>query len=441
MTNNVSDHRDKMVSGHRVPQVAVSGTAKRTSVREPARSPLSAVPCDRLPKNISLLGSTGSIGCNVLEVVRQYPDRFNVVGMAAGNNLRLLREQIEAFEPRLVSVADATLAGELIQSLPAGWSDRVMVGREGNEKVARLKEAELVVSAIVGAAGLTPTMAAINAGKDVALANKETLVMAGELVMDTVARQGVQMLPIDSEHNAIAQSLGAGRHQDIHRLILTASGGPFRDRSAAQLREVTPEQALAHPNWSMGRKISIDSATMMNKGLEVIEARWLFGVPVEQIEVLIHPQSIVHSMVEYIDGSVVSQMGIPDMRIPIIYALAYPERLPLGLPRLNLATAGDLSFYPPDPACFPALELAYKACKQGGTTPAALNAANEVAVEAFLDGRISFLDITGVVAKTIDGLEHRQVDSIDTVLAIDHLARKAAESVVEGLIAEVVQNC
>ncbi|MFH7325145.1 1-deoxy-D-xylulose-5-phosphate reductoisomerase [Desulfurivibrio sp. C05AmB] len=389
-----------------------------------------------MTKNISLLGSTGSIGCNVLEVVRRYPDRFRVAAMAAGNNISLLKTQIEAFQPRLVSVADETLAGDLIQSLPPGWGERVLTGRAGNEAVARLAEAELVVSAIVGAAGLTPTMAAIEAGKDVALANKETLVMAGELVMNAVARQGVQMLPIDSEHNAIAQALGAGRHQDIHRLILTASGGPFRDTPAPELWQVSPEQALHHPNWSMGRKISIDSATLMNKGLEVIEAHWLFKVPVEKIEVLVHPQSIVHSMVEYIDGSVVAQMGIPDMRIPIVYALSFPERLPLGLPRLDLTTAGNLNFFPPDRKRFPALELAFQACRQGGTMPAALNAANEVAVEAFLAGKIRFPEIARVVAETTNRVEARPADRIATVLACDQAARKLAATVVESLMAK-----
>ncbi|MDF1614866.1 1-deoxy-D-xylulose-5-phosphate reductoisomerase [Desulfurivibrio dismutans] len=393
-----------------------------------------------MTKNISLLGSTGSIGCNVLDVVRQYPGRFRVVGMAAGGNIRLLREQIEAFHPLLVSVADDAVAGELIQSLPPGWGERVLVGRAGNEEVAALDEADLVVSAIVGAAGLTPTMAGIEAGKDIALANKETLVMAGELVMNAVARKQVQLLPIDSEHNAIAQSLSAGRHQDIHRLILTASGGPFRDKSTRDLWEVTPEQALNHPNWSMGRKISIDSATLMNKGLEVIEAHWLFGVPVEKIEVLIHPQSIVHSMVEYIDGSVISQMGIPDMRVPIVYALSYPERLRLDLPRLNLTKTANLSFFPPDFTRFPALELAYKACKRGGTRPAALNAANEVAVEAFLQGKIRFPEIALVVTETVNRIEHKPVDRIATVLAVDLAARMMAESVVESLMIKAKQK-
>ena len=393
-----------------------------------------------MTKNISLLGSTGSIGCNVLEVVRRYPDRFRVAAMAAGNNISLLKTQIEAFQPRLVSVADETLAGDLIQSLPPGWGERVLTGRAGNEAVARLAEAELVVSAIVGAAGLTPTMAAIEAGKDVALANKETLVMAGELVMNAVARKGVQMLPIDSEHNAIAQALRAGRHQDIHRLILTASGGPFRDTPADELWRVSPGQALHHPNWSMGRKISIDSATLMNKGLEVIEAHWLFNVPVEKIEVLVHPQSIVHSMVEYIDGSVVAQMGIPDMRIPIVYALSFPERLPLGLPRLDFTAAGNLNFSPPDHKRFPLLELAFQACRRGGTMPTILNAANEVAVEAFLEGKIRFPEIARVVAETTNRVETRPADRIATVLTSDQAARKLAATVVENLMVKVGAN-
>ncbi len=315
-----------------------------------------------------------------------------------------------------------------------------MIGRTGNQEVARLQEADQVVSAIVGAAGLTPTMAAIEAGKDVALANKETLVMAGELVMNAVARHRVQMLPIDSEHNAIAQALGAGRHQDIHRLILTASGGPFLKKTARELWDVTPEQALKHPNWSMGRKISIDSATLMNKGLEVIEAQWLFGIPVEQIEVLIHPQSIVHSMVEYIDGSVMAQLGIPDMRIPIVYALSYPERLPLGLPRLNLMKTGDFNFSLPDFTRFPALTLAYKAGKRGGTMPAVLNAANEVAVEAFLARKIRFPEISLVVAETVNRVEHQPADKITTILAVDLTARMLAESVIETLMIKTNQK-
>ncbi len=384
-------------------------------------------------KNIAILGSTGSIGRNVLDVVRQFPGRFRVVGLAAGNNIGLLREQLDAFNPLLVSVADERLAAQLAADLPAAWQGRVAAGVEGNKQVATLAEATTVVSAIVGAAGLAPTMAAIEAGKNVALANKETLVMAGELVMEAARRRGVSLLPIDSEHSAIAQALGAGRREDVAKLVLTASGGPFRTRSAAEMWQVTPAEALAHPNWVMGRKISIDSATLMNKGLEVIEARWLFDIPVEKIEVLVHPQSIVHSMVEYIDGSVVAQMGIPDMRVPIGYALSYPERLRLSLPRLNLCKSRELSFHPPDFTAFPALKLAYQACKRGGTLPAVLNAANEVAVESFLNGKIRFPEIALVAAETVSRLPRREAADLTAVMEADLAARVQAESIVEAL--------
>ena len=391
-------------------------------------------------KNIALLGSTGSIGRNVLEVVRQFPGRFRVVGMAAGNNIKLLREQIEAFNPERVSIADAKLAGDLAQSLPPGWTERISVGVEGNIGVATVPTADTVVSAIVGAAGLTPTIAAIEAGKNIALANKETLVMAGHLVMEAAKKRHVTILPIDSEHNAIAQALEAGQRQDVSKLILTASGGPFRTLPTNELWLVTPEQALAHPNWDMGKKISIDSATLMNKGLEVIEARWLFDLGVEDIEVLIHPQSIVHSMVEFMDGSVVAQLGIPDMRIPIAYALSYPERLRLNLPRLNLATAQDLSFSRPDFERFPALKLAYQVCKRGGTLPAVLNAANEVAVEAFLARKIRFPEIALVVAETVNHLPSGEAASIAAVLDADLAARMQAESIIDTLHIKMKQR-
>jgi len=391
-------------------------------------------------KTIAVLGSTGSIGCNVLEVVRQFPGRFRVAGLAAGNNVKLLRDQMEAFNPALVSVATEKLAAELQAALPVAWHDRIVFGPDGNVAVATLPEADTVVSAIVGGAGLVPTMAAIEAGKDVALANKETLVMAGDLVMNTARRKGVQLLPIDSEHNAVFQALAAGRADDVDKIILTASGGPFREMAERNLWDVTPAQALAHPNWSMGNKISIDSATLMNKGLEVIEARWLFDLPVERIEVLVHPQSIVHSMVEYIDGSVVAQMGIADMRIPIAYALSYPERLRLNLPRLNLARCAELTFSPPDFHRFPALKLAYQACRRGGTQPAVLNAANEVAVAAFLEERIRFPEIALVVSETIKREPIQPIRDISTVLAADLAARVQAESVVESLMLKAKQR-
>jgi 1-deoxy-D-xylulose-5-phosphate reductoisomerase len=391
-------------------------------------------------KNISLLGSTGSIGRNVLEVVRQFPGRFRIVGLAAGANGRLLREQIEAFNPEMVSITEAKLAGDLIQSLQPGWSEKIMTGTPGNIAVATLPTADTVVSAIVGAAGLTPTLAAIESGKNIALANKETLVMAGHLVMEAVKRRKVTLLPIDSEHSAIAQALEAGRRADVSKLILTASGGPFRNLAERELWTVTPEQALAHPNWEMGKKISIDSATLMNKGLEVIEARWLFDIAIEAIEVLIHPQSIVHSMVEYVDGSVVAQLGVPDMRIPIAYALSYPERLRMNLPRLNLASASDLSFSRPDFDKFPALKLAYQVGKRGGSLPAVLNAANEVAVEAFLADAIRFPEIALVVAETVSRLPREEAATLTAILDADLAARMQATSIIDALRMQTQQR-
>ena len=385
-----------------------------------------------MPKNISLLGSTGSIGRNVLEVVLHNSDRFKVTGMAAGRNIKLLKEQIEIFDPQLVSVTDPALAGDLAQSLPPGWSERIVIGNEGNERVATIPAAEMVISAIVGAAGLTPTLAAIRAGKDIGLANKETLVMAGELVMAEVQRHKVNLHPIDSEHSAIYQGLDAGRHEDVARLILTASGGPFLHHSKEKLQGVTPKQALAHPNWDMGKKISIDSATLMNKGLEIIEARYLFDIEVDRIEVLIHPQSIVHSMVEYQDGSFIAHLGIPDMKIPIAYAMTFPERLNLELPRLDLAASPDLEFHTPDQDKFPALRLAYQVCAKGGTLPAVLNAANEVAVSAFLENIISFPAIASIVETVVENAKADQASDLGSILAADLDARSKAETIINS---------
>jgi len=383
-------------------------------------------------KTIAILGSTGSIGRNVLAVVRQYPGRFKVAGLAAGDNLALLKEQIEEFGPELVSLADPARAAELAQALPAAGRPRIVAGPSGIEQVATLAGVSQVVSAVVGAAGLLPTLAAIRAGKDIALANKETLVMAGELIMAEVARLGVNLHPVDSEHSAIAQGLDAGRREDVSRLVLTASGGPFFRRLDKDLATVTPAEALAHPNWSMGKKISIDSATLMNKGLEVIEAHHLFAIPVARIEVLIHPQSIVHSLVEYRDGALIAHLGIPDMQIPIAYALSFPERLDLKLPRLDLAAAPNLEFLAPDHQRFPALLLACAACKGGGTLPAALNGANEVAVEAFLAGAISFTAITSIVAETLRCCPRREASDLTTILAADTEARNLAKALVDS---------
>ncbi len=386
-----------------------------------------------MKKSISILGSTGSIGRNVLEVIKQFPERFKVAALAAGQNIPLLLKQVEKFSPSIISVANKDLAGDLIQSLPAGWGDKIFWGNEGNIRVSTFPDTDTVVSAIVGANGLLPTFAAVEAGKNIALANKETLVMAGRLVMEEVRQRNVSLYPVDSEHSAIFQSLAAGRKEDVAKIILTASGGPFLKFDKQQLWEVTPDQALAHPNWDMGNKISIDSATLMNKGLEVIEARWLFDIEPEKIEVLVHPQSIVHSMVEYLDGSVISQMGIPDMRIPIAYALSYPERFKIDLPPLDLPKCGNLSFHLPDFSQFPALELSYEVCKMGGTAPAIMNAANEVAVAAFLAGNIRFPDIANVVSKTIERLPKTDANDIQTVLDADLAARNEAESVAGSL--------
>lgn len=381
-------------------------------------------------KTISLLGSTGSIGRNVLAVIRQFPDRYRIAGLAAGTNVEELKQQVLEFAPDCISIGTEKLAAELAACLPREFSDRICWGEAGNREVAILAETDMTVTAVVGAVGLLPTLDAIAAGKDIGLANKETLVMAGDLVMDAVRRSGVRLLPIDSEHSAIFQAIEAGRRQDVSRIILTASGGPFRFRSREELAGVTPEQALAHPNWDMGRKISIDSATLMNKGLEVIEARWLFDVEPDQIGVVVHPQSIVHSLVEFIDGSVVAQLGIPDMRIPIAYALSYPERLGLGLSRLSLSQCGNLSFEKPDYELFPALQLAFDALRRGGTRPTVLNGANEIAVTAFLDNQIDFLDITAVVRATLDRVEDGDAMDLEAILAADARARAIASELV-----------
>ncbi len=374
-------------------------------------------------KTLSLLGSTGSIGRNVLKVVRSFPDRFAIAGLSAGKNIEELASQVKEFNPSRISVADKSSVAPLTAILPASFHDRIFWGDAGNRKVATTPEADMVVSAVVGAVGLLPTLDAIAAGKDIGLANKETLVMAGRLVMKAVQESGVRLLPIDSEHSAIFQALEAGRRTDVDMIILTASGGPFRSMPKDQLADVTPAQALNHPNWDMGNKISIDSATLMNKGLEVIEAHWLFGIAADKIRVVVHPQSIVHSLVEFIDGSVVAQLGIPDMRIPIAYALSYPERIELGLSRLSLSDCGNLSFEKPDYERFPALRLAFSVMEDGGVKPAVLNAANEVAVAAFLGREIGFTDITQVVAATLEQTDTGDDLDLNAILAADAAAR------------------
>jgi len=357
-------------------------------------------------KKLSILGSTGSIGVNTLDIVGQHPERFQVVALGGGRNLKRMEEQILRFRPKLVSVLDAASARALRARI-ASKKPEILCGVEGLAAVATHPQTDMVVSALSGSIGLIPTFAAIRARKTLAIANKEPLVMAGEILLRESVKRGVTILPIDSEHSAIFQSLAGHRKEDIKRLILTASGGPFLKIPLARLERVTPEQALRHPRWKMGKKVTLDSASLMNKALEVIEARWLFQVPESRIEVHIHPQSIVHSMVEYIDGSVVAQLALPDMRGPIAYALSYPERLNLQLPSLNLFAIRKLTFGPVEEERFPALGLAYRALEAGGTMPAVLNSANEAAATAFLQGRISFRQIPRLIRKVMDS--HRPI--------------------------------
>lgn len=379
-------------------------------------------------KNLTILGSTGSIGVSTLDVVAAHPDMFRVVALTAGNNLELLKTQIETFRPDLVSVLTAEKA-QALSRLLTGKKPEIMHGVEGMIAAATASETTMVVAAIVGAAGLVPTTAAIMAGKDVALANKETLVTAGHLVMRMVREKKVKLYPVDSEHCAVFQSMAGHRSQDIARVILTASGGPFLNWGREQLQGATVADALNHPNWSMGRKITVDSATMMNKGLEVIEARWLFDIPVRRIAVNIHPQSIIHSMVEYVDGSVMAQLGTPDMKGPIAYALTYPGRVPSGVKALDLTALSGLTFFKPDTDRFPALKLAYQAADAGESMPAVMNAANEIAVEAFLAGRIRFMAIAEAIEKVMEQHEPHALASIEEVLEADRWGRRIAKEV------------
>lgn len=382
-------------------------------------------------KQIVILGSTGSIGTNTLDIIAQFPDQFRVVGLTAGTKDEALEAQLRRFKPAVVALADEKAAVRL-QSRCRDTEVRICSGVEGLAQVAQWPEADLVISAIVGGAGLVPTLAAIRAGKQVALANKEPMVMAGQLMQEEARKHSVKIFPVDSEHSAIFQSMEGHRREDIRRLILTASGGPLWGLSREQMQHVKPEQALRHPNWKMGAKITIDSATLMNKGLEVVEARWLFDVPASQIEVLVHRESIVHSLVEYRDGSVIAQLGTPDMRTPISYAMQYPERLPLDQPPLDLARIGTLTFQEPDHERFPCLGLGYEALRIGGTMPATLNAANEVAVAAYLQEGIGFLEIAEVIEATMDAHKPRNIDTLDDALEADRWAREKADSLVHA---------
>lgn len=381
-------------------------------------------------KSLSILGCTGSIGCSALHIVAQFPDQFAVKALAGGKNIGLLADQISKFKPDLAVVINESTAADLKRLLPSDSTVRILHGVEGYCRAAAYEPTDITLTAVVGAAGLQPTLAAIDAGKTIALANKETLVMAGEIVMERAREKDVAILPVDSEHSAIFQCLQGQRRADVSQILLTASGGPFRELPGEKFAGITRQQALKHPNWSMGPKITIDSATLMNKGLEVIEARWLFGFDDSAIRVVVHPQSIVHSMVAYRDGSIIAQLGIPDMKGAIAYALTYPQRLPLEqrLPDFSGGTA--LTFQDPDLEKFPCLGLAFDACRQGGTAPAVLNAANEIAVAAFLSDQIGFNDIAAVIADTLESHQGAAAPDLETIVAADESARrKAAERV------------
>ncbi len=381
-------------------------------------------------KRISILGSTGSIGRSALDVVAAFPDRFRVVALAAGRSIERLAEQVEQYSPALVSIEREEDVPKLRSLVSSRFTGRIVTGAAGLEEAASLPEADVVVAGLVGAVGLRSAHAAILAGKRLALANKEALVVAGELVVSAAAKSGAEILPVDSEHSAIHQAMRCGSPAEVQRLVLTGSGGPLRERDLSTFESITVEEALAHPTWKMGPKISVDSATMMNKGLEVIEAHFLFGMPPAKIDVLIHPQSVIHSFVEFVDGSLVAQIARNDMRFPILYALSYPERLPNPFGRLDLVGLGRLEFHEVDPRRYPALDLARAALEAGGGMPAIVNAANEVAVEAFLEGKISFPDIVAVVSETAAASGRVPAPaSLEEAEEIDRTARQSASRI------------
>ena len=392
-----------------------------------------------MTEGVTILGATGSVGENTLDVIRRNPDRYHVVALTAQNNAERLARHCAEFRAQYAVIGDAAQAGALRASLKDLNCDaQVLAGAEGLEAASTMPAASIVMAAIVGAAGLVPTVLAAEAGKKLLLANKESLVIAGPVFMQAVRNGGARVLPVDSEHNAVFQALPPDFERGldavgVDRIILTASGGPFLDLPAERMADITPEQACRHPNWTMGRKISVDSATLMNKGLELIEAHWLFGAAPDRLEVLVHPQSVVHSMVAYRDGSVLAQLGTPDMRTPIAFALAWPERIEAGVRRLQLAEIGSLTFRPPDLSRFPCLRLAFAALREGGSAPVTLNAANEVAVEAFLDGRIRFDRIAALVEAVLEASERLPVDSLQHVLQQDELARAKARELMRKL--------
>ena len=379
-------------------------------------------------KRLTVIGSTGSIGQNTLRVVEHLSDRFKIFALAANSAARLLAEQAAAFHPAVVAIGDAGRLDEFRQrcrelqiSIP-----EIVTGDSGFRKIAAADEVDIVVSAAVGAAGVQPTYTAVASGKTVALANKEAMVIAGELLRKTAARTGARIIPVDSEHSAVDQCLRSGQRTEVRRLILTASGGPFRDTPPERFSSITPEEALKHPTWRMGKRITVDSATLMNKGLEVIEARWLFDIPAEKIDIMVHPQSVMHSMVEFVDGSVVGQLGTADMRQPIQYALTYPERVSSPVPPLDWNLVSRLDFMHPDRKKFPCISLAYRAIEVGGTAPAVLNAADEIAVEAFLNRKIPFSDIPNLIAATLEAHQLQKADRLETIIEADAWARRHA---------------
>lgn len=386
-----------------------------------------------MKKRISILGSTGSIGQSTLKVVAKFPERFEVLGLAAGNNIDELAKQIQSFCPKVVSLSTESSLTELKQKLKSHSVEQFVFGVEGAKQVAALSEVDTVVSAIVGSAGLLPTLQAIESKKTVALANKESMVVAGAYVSEKAKKQKVSILPVDSEHNAVFQALSGSRMNDVSRIILTASGGPFFLKPEIDLNKVKKEQALKHPNWSMGSKITIDSATLMNKGLEVIEAKWLFDVPLSKIDVVVHPQSIVHSMVEFCDGSILAQLGDHDMVGPIAYALGYPERLEKVMPSLPIHKMAKLEFFEPDHERFPSVRLAYEALEMGETYPAVLNGANEATVAAFLRDQISFCDIVGINRRVLHSYEQHSASTLDDYIAADEWGRSQATTFIQNL--------
>ena len=385
-------------------------------------------------KNICLLGSTGYIGTQSLNVIKKNLERYRVVALGAGRNVDLLLHQIKEFKPQIVAVINSDVANALKSRLDSVIDVEILWGTEGYIKIATLLNVDITIAAMVGSSGLLPTFSAITAGKDVALANKETLAIAGPLIMEESKKRGVKIFPIDSEHSAIQQSIQGHSREDIKKIILTGSGGPFKDFPIEKLSKVTPQDALDHPTWKMGRKISIDSATLMNKGIEVIEARWLFDVDINKIEIILHPQSIIHSMVEYMDGSIIAQLAPPDMSIPISYALSYPRHYKVALPSLDLLDIGNLTFEKPDKDRFRCLELALTAGKTGRSMPAALNGANEIAVNAFLDGKIGFLEIPQLIEKTLEKHDVVSIYNIEQAFEINHWAQLTAKKFLKKMV-------